>query len=214
MLKIDDKAFILLIILILVTVIVMESGIILSNLALAEGTTSAPIVYCVLDETGENPGETLAMGENILKVKNTDGHSKEKWEPVRVVVIPKFWEKWWFKITALLGITGIFFALYGIRVKYTANEGTGSSTNSRTNKNTCKDENIFFSLFSKLFSKYKISPREQEVVFLVSRGESYKTIGDKLYISQHTVKNHMYHIYRKMGIKNRVQLANMLHHGR
>lgn len=210
MLKINDKAFIILIVSILVTVVVMESGIILSNLALAEGNTSAPIVFCVLDETGENPGETLAMGENILKVKNSGGHTTEKWESVRIVVIPKFWEKWWFKIMVLLGVTGIFFALYGIRMKYTAKEGTETVIN----RNQNKDENIFFSLFSKLFSKYKISPREQEVVFLISRGESYKAVGDKLYISQHTVKNHMYRIYRKMGIKNRVQLSNMLHYGR
>ncbi len=214
MLKINDKGLLLLVVLILVTVVVMESGIILSNLALAEGNKSAPIVYCVVDDAGETPGEKLVMGENILKIKNTAGQTAGqtmgKWESLRVVVIPKFWETLWFKVAVLLGITGIFLALYGIRVKFPAKDPTAS-----TGKGTqSKEENIFFSLFSKLFSKYKISPREQEIVYLISRGESYKAVGDKLTISQHTVKNHMYRIYRKMGIKNRVQLSNILHAGR
>lgn len=199
--KINDKAFILLIVLILTTVIVVESGIILSNLALAEGNTSAPIVYCVVDDAGKTPGAKLATGENILKIKNTGEQTNEKWESVRVIVIPKFWEKWWFKLGVLLGITGIFFAFHGIRAKSRDEENEG-------------EENNFFSLFSKLFSQYKISRREQEIVYLISQGKSYKAVGDKLYISQHTVKNHMYRIYRKMGIKNRVQLSNMLHYGR
>jgi LuxR family transcriptional regulator of csgAB operon len=31
-----------------------------------------------------------------------------------------------------------------------------------------------------------------------------------LYISPHTVKNHIYNIYQKLGVKNRVQISNLI----
>jgi DNA-binding CsgD family transcriptional regulator len=60
-----------------------------------------------------------------------------------------------------------------------------------------------------VFSKHRISKREEEITLLLLQGESKKTIEDKLFISSHTVKNHIYHIYRKLGIKNRLQLFNL-----
>jgi DNA-binding CsgD family transcriptional regulator len=35
-------------------------------------------------------------------------------------------------------------------------------------------------------------------------------IGERLYISAATVKNHIYHIYRKTGVVNKVQLLNLV----
>ena len=61
-----------------------------------------------------------------------------------------------------------------------------------------------------LFSKYDISEREQEVIGLVSRGKSNKEISDELYISLQTVKHHIHGIYRKLNIRNRVQLSNFI----
>lgn len=59
-----------------------------------------------------------------------------------------------------------------------------------------------------LFSKYNISPREQEIIRLISRGKSNKEIADVLFISLQTVKHHTHSIYRKLNVKNRVQLSN------
>ncbi len=53
-----------------------------------------------------------------------------------------------------------------------------------------------------------ISQREQEIINLLIKGLSNKQIAENLYISQKTVKNHVYHIYQKLGIKNRLQLIN------
>jgi len=61
-----------------------------------------------------------------------------------------------------------------------------------------------------VFSKYNISRREEEIVRLVSKGKSNKEISDDLYISLQTVKHHVHSIYRKLSIKNRVQLANFI----
>ena len=55
---------------------------------------------------------------------------------------------------------------------------------------------------------YKLSPRESEIIVEISRGRSNDEIGNTLFISTSTVKNHIYHIYRKIGIHNRVELLN------
>lgn len=62
----------------------------------------------------------------------------------------------------------------------------------------------------KVFDKYNISGREQEVIGLISRGKSNREISDELYISLSTVKLHIHSIYRKLNIKNRVQLSNFI----
>ncbi len=57
--------------------------------------------------------------------------------------------------------------------------------------------------------KYGISKREQEIIFLIFDGLSNKAIEERLYISIATVKDHIYNIYKKTGVKNRVQLVNL-----
>ena len=61
------------------------------------------------------------------------------------------------------------------------------------------------------FGIYKISQREQEIIHLVIQGKKSDEIADLFYISKHTVKNHIYSIYRKVGVKNRVELTNFIH---
>ncbi len=58
-------------------------------------------------------------------------------------------------------------------------------------------------------ARYSISPREREIISLVLRGYSRKEIGERLFISSRTVKNHVYNIYQKTGVVNRVQLLNL-----
>lgn len=52
-----------------------------------------------------------------------------------------------------------------------------------------------------------LTPREAEVVSLVMRGFSNKEIEDRLFISLETVKKHLSSIYRKLGVRNRLQLS-------
>lgn len=56
---------------------------------------------------------------------------------------------------------------------------------------------------------YGISRREQEIIALVLEGCSNRDIEDRLFISLATVKDHIYKIYKKTGVKNRVQLVNL-----
>ncbi len=50
-----------------------------------------------------------------------------------------------------------------------------------------------------------LSRREFEILTLVARGNTNKEIGNKLFISEKTVKNHMTQIFKKIEVKDRVQ---------
>ena len=56
-----------------------------------------------------------------------------------------------------------------------------------------------------------LSDREKEIVRYAASGLGNREIGQRLFISPKTVKNHMTSIYLKTGAGNRVQLANLLH---
>jgi DNA-binding CsgD family transcriptional regulator len=58
--------------------------------------------------------------------------------------------------------------------------------------------------------KYEISKREQEVVRLICKGQSNQEISDSLFISLQTVKDHIHRIFLKTGVKNRIQLNNLI----
>lgn len=60
-----------------------------------------------------------------------------------------------------------------------------------------------------LFQQYHISRREREIVQLICRGKSNREIEEELFISLQTVKDHVHSIFRKTGVRNRVQLANL-----
>jgi DNA-binding CsgD family transcriptional regulator len=52
-----------------------------------------------------------------------------------------------------------------------------------------------------------LSPREQEIVGLVSTGHPNKTIARKLAISQHTVNTHVRRIFGKLGVNSRAEMV-------
>ena len=52
-----------------------------------------------------------------------------------------------------------------------------------------------------------LSPREREILALIARGDSNKLIARELDIAETTVKIHVQHILRKLGLSSRVQAA-------
>jgi DNA-binding NarL/FixJ family response regulator len=46
-----------------------------------------------------------------------------------------------------------------------------------------------------------------EIVRLVAQGSHNREIGEKMSISEHTVKNHLYNIFNKLGVSDRLELA-------
>ncbi len=57
---------------------------------------------------------------------------------------------------------------------------------------------------------FGISGRELEIVTGVLEGLGNNAIAERLFISPRTVEKHLYNIYQKAGIKNRLQLYNLL----
>jgi DNA-binding NarL/FixJ family response regulator len=53
-----------------------------------------------------------------------------------------------------------------------------------------------------------LSKRENEILQMLSTGLLYKEISDKLTISSETVRKHVYHIYEKLHVSNRVEAVN------
>ena len=51
----------------------------------------------------------------------------------------------------------------------------------------------------------KLSSREQEVLLLVAEGLSNQEIGQRLFISLHTVKSHLKHLMKKLEVRSRTQ---------
>jgi DNA-binding CsgD family transcriptional regulator len=51
-----------------------------------------------------------------------------------------------------------------------------------------------------------LTPRECELVSLILQGKSNAEIEKSLFISVHTVKNHLTNVFLKLGVKNRMQL--------
>ncbi len=50
-----------------------------------------------------------------------------------------------------------------------------------------------------------LTPRELEVLALVASGEPTSAISRRLGIAEDTVKTHLTKVYRKIGVRNRVQ---------
>ena len=55
--------------------------------------------------------------------------------------------------------------------------------------------------------KTLLSPREEEISRLVADGLSNREVARTLKISESTVKNSLFHVFEKLGISNRVELA-------
>jgi DNA-binding NarL/FixJ family response regulator len=53
-----------------------------------------------------------------------------------------------------------------------------------------------------------LSNRENETLELLAKGLLYKEIAAHLFISQETVRKHVYHIYEKLHVNNRVEAIN------
>jgi len=55
-----------------------------------------------------------------------------------------------------------------------------------------------------------LSPREQEVAALVAEGKANREVAAALFVSEKTVEYHLSHIYEKLGVRSRVELAGHL----
>lgn len=62
--------------------------------------------------------------------------------------------------------------------------------------------------FQKKPKKNILSKREKDVLVLLSEGNSYSTIADKLFISKNTIKFHLKRIYLKLQVNSSIKAIN------
>ena len=75
-----------------------------------------------------------------------------------------------------------------------------SSPISKTEKTLTED-------FIKDFS---ITKREQEIIIALLAGKSNKELAETLFVSEKTIETHLANIYRKVGVKKRLELFSRL----
>lgn len=59
-------------------------------------------------------------------------------------------------------------------------------------------------------NEYQLTNREREIASLISRGCSYKQIGESLFIAERTVTKHVQNIFDKVKVSNKLELLNRL----
>lgn len=57
----------------------------------------------------------------------------------------------------------------------------------------------------------RLTAREREIVLAVAHGLSFKQAARKIGVAPSTVANHLYRIYRKLGVNSRTALADLIH---
>ncbi|SEU23530.1 LuxR C-terminal-related transcriptional regulator [Paenibacillus sp. NFR01] len=60
-------------------------------------------------------------------------------------------------------------------------------------------------------NRERLTPREEEILRLVVQGFNNSEISEKLFISSHTVKNHITKIYEKLGVNSRAQAISKMY---
>jgi DNA-binding CsgD family transcriptional regulator len=56
----------------------------------------------------------------------------------------------------------------------------------------------------------QLTPQQRQIVILASRGLTNREIGDRLFLSPHTVSSHLYRSFPKLGITARHQLRDVV----
>ncbi|WP_262246698.1 response regulator transcription factor [Parapedobacter soli] len=62
----------------------------------------------------------------------------------------------------------------------------------------------------KFLNKFKLSPRELEIITLVSGGLTNQEIADKLFLSVHTVMTHRKNILHKLQVRNTAEMLSLI----
>ena len=60
-------------------------------------------------------------------------------------------------------------------------------------------------ILDKIKAKWHISDREYEVILGIADGLSNKEIGNRLHLSEHTVKSHLANVFAKLNAKRRTE---------
>ena len=136
----------------------------------------------------------IGVGEYTLRVKasNPDGVWNEEGIAIDIKVRAPFWRTTWFAALALLFVASGAAAVVRMWLKLrSAFMVVGERADT-------------------VIESYGLTEREREILRLILQGASNKDIEAKLFISGSTVRNHIYNMYQKLGVRNRLELINQI----
>lgn len=65
-------------------------------------------------------------------------------------------------------------------------------------------------IFEKLKKEYSLTDRETELCSMIFDGKSNAEIAEELFISESTVKTHIYNLYKKTAVKSRMEIIRLV----
>lgn len=138
---------------------------------------------------------------NILRKYNCEEIQGYLFSPP---VIPKKFE------TFIVRSSQIYPIIKNSSISHIENKQTLTKANTNANSfndklNIDKNQELLQAALYHIKELYSISAREMDVFQLIVKGLSNKEISDKLFISEHTVKNHITHIFQKLTVNDRLQ---------
>ena len=136
----------------------------------------------------------MAAGSYVLRVKaaNPDGLWNEDGIAINIRVPLPFWRTWWFLLAALAVLaSGTALVARAWRKAKSAPGDLGDN-------------------LEEVLGTFDLTEREEEILRLVLQGARNKDIEKRLFISASTVRNHLYNVYQKLGVGNRLELINRI----
>jgi DNA-binding NarL/FixJ family response regulator len=58
----------------------------------------------------------------------------------------------------------------------------------------------------------ELSPQELQIGLVVAQGVTNREAGARLFLSPKTIEYHLSHVYRKLGVRSRTELARLIAH--
>lgn len=137
----------------------------------------------------------LRPGSYVFHVRgsNRDTLWNETGASFSFIILPSFWQTWWFRLLASVGLTLLAIFIIWFRHRLLSWKKIAAPPD-----------------LVAICREHAISRRELDVLRLVVQGKSNLEIEEELYISIKTVKTHLYNIYQKCNVRNRLELINFL----
>ncbi len=136
----------------------------------------------------------LPPGQYVFRVKGSNSDGIWNDEDVSLVIRMRgpWWRSWWF-LSLLAAL--VFLILYEWK---------------RTSLKRLAAKIRTEAAMEELFNACNITPREREIALLLLKGHSNKEIEERLFIELSTVKIHVHHIFKKLGVQQPHAIAAAL----
>lgn len=136
--------------------------------------------------------ENLKFGkyEFLVNGSNSEGIWSEEPASLKINLVPPFWRTSVFKgIVFIFVIALSFFVYLFLRRMYRLMQAGKIN-------------------IEQISTEYNLTKRELEILGLLLEGRSINKMAQELFISESTVQKHIYSVYKKLKIHNRIQLMN------